>query len=73
MAIAESPEARLTRRWAVVRMGLGLAQMFGVTFSAVLLLLTGVNTASLLAVVLTAACTSISVLLFAPRRPTRKE
>lgn len=73
MTLDQSPSTRSTRRWAIVRIGLGIAQVFGATFAAVLLLSTGVNTGSLLAVVLTAACTSISVLLFGARRVTRKE
>lgn len=65
--------ARSTRRWAVLRIVLGLAQMFGATFAAVLLLLTGVHAVSLAAVVVTAACTTISILLFGARSPARKK
>jgi hypothetical protein len=53
-----------TRRWAVVRLLLAYLQITGAIVSAVLLLQTGTNTASLGAVVLTCALTTMSVILF---------
>ncbi|MGA1998472.1 MAG: hypothetical protein ABSG52_00645 [Terriglobales bacterium] len=47
-----------------LRFALGMLQMFGVVFSLVLILETGLNTVSLTASLLTCAATSLSVLLF---------
>lgn len=57
------------RRWAFVRMALGLLQMAGAAFSLTLLFLTGVNTVSLGAVAVTGILTTISILLFGGRPP----
>ena len=51
-----------------VRFAFGMAQMAGAAVSLVLLLTTGVTTASLVAVVLTSLATTMSVLLFGSRR-----
>jgi hypothetical protein len=53
---------------ARLRVALGLLQMFGAVFSVVLLMASGVTTVALVAVALTALCTSISVLLFGRSR-----
>ena len=47
-----------------MRFVLGMAQMAGTTTAGVLLFRTGVSTPSLLAVVVTCAMTTLSVLLF---------
>lgn len=57
------------RRWALLRLLLGFAQLFGTCLSLVLLFLTGVTTVSLTAVVLSGLCTGLSVLLFGARPP----
>lgn len=62
-----------TRRWAKIRIALGMVQMFGAAFSVVLLLQGGVTDIALVAVVLTGLCTTISVLLFGRRSPKRGE
>jgi hypothetical protein len=62
-----------TRRWAVVRLLLGYLQMTGAIVSAALLLQTGTNTASLGAVVLTCALTTVSVILFGSQRKKQKD
>lgn len=61
----------LKRRWALVRLLLGMAQILGAAFSLGLLITTGLTAASLLAVVLTGICTTLSVLLFGARTPRR--
>jgi hypothetical protein len=53
--------------WAIIRYLLGIAQMFGAVFSVILLIQTGVNKYSMVAVVITCALTPISVLLFGSR------
>lgn len=65
----ELPHQRNDRRWAVVRITLGVLQMFGAAFSLTLLATTGANTLALSAVVATGVLTTISVLLFGSRRP----
>lgn len=57
----------LSRRGAFARVALGMAQLFGAIFAAALLYDTGINRWSLLAVVLTCAFTTASVLLFGKR------
>jgi hypothetical protein len=52
---------------AAARIILGLAQMFGATFSAVLLLRTGVNPASVGATAITGMLTVLSRVLFKGR------
>jgi membrane protein YdbS with pleckstrin-like domain len=52
------------RRWAVVRLILGQAQMVGAIISACLLFWTGLNAFSLASVFLTTACTMLSLFLF---------
>jgi len=56
-----------------VRLVLGFAQMGGATFSAVLLLQTGMNPVSLGAVVITCALTGLSVILFGNRARRHKD
>lgn len=56
-------------RWAVLRGVLGLAQLFGAALSLVLVLRLGLAPIALVAVVLTCACTTVSVLLFGSRSP----
>jgi hypothetical protein len=58
--------------WAIVRIVLGIAQIFGATFSFTLLIQTGVNPLSLGAVIVTGLLTTISVLLFGKRTPGGK-
>jgi hypothetical protein len=60
-------QPRASRLAAVSRIILGLAQMFGATFSAVLLLQTGVNAASLGATAITLILTVLSRVLFRGR------
>lgn len=50
-------------------MVLGALQMFGAAFSLTLLAMTGANTLSLSAVVVTGLLTTVSILLFGSRRP----
>lgn len=50
-----------------LRFALGMLQMFGVVFTLVLILETGLSKLSLAAAVLTCAATSLSVLLFGRR------
>lgn len=59
------------QRWALLRIALGMFQVVGAVFSAILLLELGVTTASLIAVVATCLCTAISVLLFGSKSPRR--
>jgi hypothetical protein len=71
MSEPTDPDARLAtraKRWAVVRLLLGQAQMIGAVAAAYLLIQTGMNELSLGAVVFTCACTTVSVLLFGGRR-----
>lgn len=56
------------RRWGLVRLLLGMAQICGAGFSIGLLLESGVSPAALAAVVTTCALTTISVLLFGGRK-----
>lgn len=62
------------RRWALVKLGLGLPQMMSATGAATLLM-TGMNVWSLAMVVATCVLTTLSVLLFGSRRsgPNTKE
>ena len=55
------------RRWALIRVALGILQMFGASMGAVLLFQTGVTRLSLLVVVITGLCTTLSVFLFGRR------
>jgi hypothetical protein len=64
------PTAR-ERRWAVVRLALGQAQMIGAIVSGYLLLTTGINEWSLGGAVLTCTLTTVSVLLFGAGRTRR--
>jgi len=59
------------RRWATVRIALGLLQMFGAVAAAMLLITTGMNAWSLGAAVTTCGLTTVSVLLFGSRAPGR--
>ncbi len=58
--------------WAILRFALGIAQMFGAVFSITLLIQTGINKFSLIAVVATCALTIISILLFGGRSDKNK-
>lgn len=58
--------------WAIVRTVLGVAQIFGASFSFVLLIQTGVNSLTLGAIIITGLLTTISVLLFGRRPASNK-
>jgi hypothetical protein len=60
---------RWKRRWAIVRLTLGILQMTGAALALGLLAAGGVTRASLTVVVLTGLMTTLSVLLFGPRAP----
>lgn len=60
--------AQKERRWAWIRLVLGLAQMFGAVLSVTLLVLTGVTSAALTVVAVAGLLTTVSVLLFGGRR-----
>jgi hypothetical protein len=67
-------EGRVTvaeKRWAIVRLILGQAQIIGATAAGYLLIREGVNNRSMVAVMITCAFTSISVLLFGSRQNRR--
>lgn len=57
------------RRWATVRLALGVTQMVGATVALVLLVQSGVSRASLTAVVLASSATALSVMLFGRDKP----
>jgi ABC-type thiamin/hydroxymethylpyrimidine transport system permease subunit len=59
------------RRWAIVRIVLGFAQMFGATLGFLLITQQGVTSLSLTIFVLTTLCTASSVWLFRVRRRDR--
>jgi hypothetical protein len=63
-AIPQLASDRFFTRRQRLRFALGMLQMFGVVFTLVLILETGLNKFSLAATVLTCAATSVSVLLF---------
>lgn len=66
---ASEPTARPDdRRWAVLRLALGTAQIVGATSALLLLIQTGLNPWSLGAAVIACTLTTISVLLFGGRR-----
>lgn len=65
--------SRATRHWALLRVGLGTAQIFGAVFAATLLIRGGVSDIALLVVVATGLCTTVSVLLFGSRSPRRSK
>lgn len=50
-----------------LRFALGMLQMFGVVFTLVVIIESGINTLALTATVLTCAATTLSVLLFGRR------
>jgi hypothetical protein len=52
------------RRWAVVRIALGQAQMVGAVVSLVCLLQTGMSTLTIGALSITVACLAASIILF---------
>ena len=58
---------------ALLRVGLGLAQVFGASFSVVLLLQVGVTKLTLISVALTGLCTTVSILLFGGRQAKARE
>ena len=55
---------RSERKWAVVRLALGMLQVFGATVSLILLLETGTTRLTLGAAAVTTAITLTSILLF---------
>lgn len=61
------------RVWALLRLVLGFLQISGTGLSLALLLSTGVTTVALVAVVVTALCTTVSVLLFGARTPPHRK
>jgi arsenate reductase (thioredoxin) len=65
------PTDAIRRRWAMVRLGLGLIQIMGATMATILLAQTGVNELSLGAVVVTSIATCLSVFLFGDRPGNR--
>jgi hypothetical protein len=69
MAEAEKPGGR-EKGWAVVRVGLGLAQVMAATVTLVLLVQTGANEWSLGAVTLTGLLVLLSKCLFRGSRGT---
>jgi hypothetical protein len=68
-ASALTDRHRSERRWALVRLTLGVLQMTGAALALGLLAAGGVTQASLTVVVLTGLMTTISVLLFGRRAP----
>lgn len=70
--IRDSPstgQGQSERRWAIVRLTLGVLQMTGAALALGLLAAGGVTRASLTVVVLTGLMTTLSVLLFGRRAP----
>lgn len=67
MMLMNTLQHRSATRWDQLRFCLGMLQMAGAVVAGVLLIATGVTTASLLAVVFTSAASSISVVLFGSR------
>lgn len=65
------PTDAIRRRWAMVRLGLGLIQIMGATMATIFLAQTGVNELSLGAVVVTSIATGLSVFLFGDRPGNR--
>ncbi len=63
----KQPDSK-NKMWAAVRLPLGLGQMAGAVVAFALLLQTGMNGASLAAVVGTCLLTTVSVMLFGRRR-----
>jgi hypothetical protein len=59
--VASAPNIR---RWALVRLILGLLQMIGVTISVVLIVHSGITTLALASVIVTGMFTGSSMLLF---------
>ena len=64
MAEMTQPSDVVEKRWEQLRFVLGMAQMAGAVAALAILLMTGVTTASLIAVVSTSLLTTVSVLLF---------
>jgi hypothetical protein len=71
-SIRERPELK-TQAWAKGQFLFGIIQMIGAVVSLFLLVQTGVSTLALSAVVLTCACTTVSVLLFGSHRRRGKK
>lgn len=69
MTVAPSRPAALTRRWAIVRLTLGVAQMTAAAFALGLLAAEGVSARALAAAVTACTITTLSVLLFGRRSP----
>ena len=68
-ASPSTDRARSERRWAIVRLTLGVLQMTGAALALGLLAAGGVTRAALTVVVLTGLMTTISVVLFGRRSP----
>lgn len=66
---APTDQDRSERRWAIVRLTLGVLQMTGAALALGLLAAGGVTRAALTLVVLTGLMTTISVLLFGRHAP----
>jgi hypothetical protein len=66
------PGRSAEKRWALVRVVLGLLQMFGASLSVVLLLKMGVSPVCIAAVALTCLCATVSVILFGSRSPRNR-
>ena len=64
----DAASAARVRRWALLRFGLGIAQMAAAVTALLLLVQMGIGPRSLGAVVVTCALTTLSVLLFGARR-----
>ncbi len=62
---------RNTLFWAVIRLLLGTAQMFGAAVALTLLLRTGINAWSVTATIITTLCTLFSRALFGNRQRER--
>lgn len=58
------PQEGTERRWAILRLALGLLQIVGAGFSLALLVEAGVSSLSLASVAVTGLLTTLSVLLF---------
>jgi len=61
---SETTSSTNIRRWALVRLIFGFLQMFGVAFSVGLIVYSGITPLALASVMVTAAFTGISMLLF---------
>ena len=69
MTVACSRQAVPTRRWALVRLTLGVSQMAAAAFALGLLAADGVSARALGSAVTACTITTVSVLLFGRRSP----